>query len=141
MRTKITGRDYTDRVIQVGIGFPTKGEGIENKVPGIQLKAKPGGPIWRKTDMVIATFIVASGLKTAFVKVTGKVSNKIQRKGKIFDPQIEESLIVAHARFGRLNSNWHDSPPDEQGSIGDTIQYSLRDKFRKGLATIAVGKR
>ena len=42
-----------------------------------------------------------------------------------------------------LLKGWHfpDSPPDEQGSIGDTIQYSLRDKFRKGLATIAVGKR
>ena len=106
MRTNITGRDYTDRVIQVGIGFPTKGEGIENKVPGIQLKAKakPGATIWRKTDMVIVTFIVASGLKT----VTGKVSNKTQRKRRIFDPQIEESLIVAHAGFGRLNSNWHD---------------------------------
>ena len=108
MRTNITGHDYTDRAIQVGIGFPTKGEGIENKVPGIPLKAKPGATIWRKTDMVIVTFIVASGLKTAFVNVTGKVSNKTQRKGKIFDPQIEESLIVAHAGFGRLNSNWHD---------------------------------
>ena len=75
MRTNITGRDYTDRVIQVGIDFPTKGEGIENKVPGIPLKAKPGATIWRKTDMVIATFIVASGLKTAFVNVTGKVSH------------------------------------------------------------------
>ena len=90
---------YTDRVIQIGIGFPTKGEGIENKVPGIPLKAKPGATIWRKTDMVIATFIVASGLKTAFVNVTGKVRNTIQRKGEVFDHRLR-NVSSWHTRSG-----------------------------------------
>lgn len=57
--------------------------------------------------MVVTTFIVTSGLKVTLVIVSGKVSNKIERKREIFDPQIEESLVVAHARLRWLYSDRH----------------------------------
>ena len=57
--------------------------------------------------MVITTFIVTSGLKITLVNVLGKVSNKIQGKREIFDPQIEESLVEAHVRLRWLYSDWH----------------------------------
>ena len=57
--------------------------------------------------MVITTFIVTSGLKITLVNVLGKVSNKIQGKREIFDPQIEESLVVAHVRLRWLYSDRH----------------------------------
>ena len=79
-------------MIQVRASLPTKGEGIKNKEPATPLKAKVGSTFCRKTNMVITTFIVESGLKITLVNVSGKVSNKIQGKREIFDPQIEKSL-------------------------------------------------
>ena len=105
MRTNITSSNQTDRMIQVHASLPTKGEGIKNKVPATPLKAKVGSSFCRKTNMVIATFIVASGLKITLVNVSGKVSNEIQRKREIFDPQIEESLVVTHVRLRWLYSD------------------------------------
>ena len=105
MRTNITSSNQTDRMIQVRASLPTKGEGIKNKVPATPLKAKVGSSFRRKTNMVIATFIVASGLKITLVNVSGKVSNEIQRKREIFDPQIEESLVVTHVRLRWLYSD------------------------------------
>ena len=107
MRTNITSSNQTDRMIQVRASLPTKGEGIKNEVPATPLKSKVGSTFCRKTNMVIATLIVASGLKITLVNVSGKVSNKIQRKREIFDPQIEESLVVAHARLRWLHSDRH----------------------------------
>ena len=77
MRTNITSSNQTDRMIQVRASLPTNGEGIKNKEPATPLKAKVGSTFCRKTNMVITTFIVASGLKITLVNVSGKVSDKI----------------------------------------------------------------
>ena len=99
MRTNITSSNQAYGMIQVRASLPARGEGIKNKVPAPPLKPKVGSTFCRKKNMVIATFVVASGLKITLVDVSGKVSNKIQRKREISDPQIEESLVVAHARL------------------------------------------
>ena len=149
MRTNIASGNQTDRIIQVCTSLPNKREGIKNKVPPTPLKAKVGSTFCRKTNTVITTFIVASGLKITLVNVSGKVSNKIQRKREIFDPQIEESLVVAHARLRWLYSDRHNQvrgqhfsnfPPDRQGSIGYPFQNGIRDKFKKGLTASVVGE-
>ena len=107
MRTNMTSSNQTYRMIQARASLPAKGEGLKNKVPAPPLKPKVGSTFCRKKNMVIATFVVASGLKITLVDVSGKVSNKIQRKREISDPQIEESLVVAHARLRCFYSDWH----------------------------------
>ena len=107
MRTNITSSNHTDRMIQIRASLPTKGKGIKNKESTTPLKAKVGSTFCRKRNMVITTFIVASVLKITLVNVSGKVSNKIQGKREIFDPQIEESLVVTHARLRWLYSDRH----------------------------------
>ena len=58
--------------------------------------------------MVISTFVIARGLETIVVDVMGEVSqNKIQGERKIFDPQVEKSLILAHAGFCRFHGDGH----------------------------------
>ena len=106
MRANVTSCNQTDRMIQVRASFATKGEGIKDKVPATPLNAKVGSTFCRKTNMVIPTFIVASDLKIALLNVSGEISNNIQRR-EIFDPQIEESLVVAHAGLTWLHSDRH----------------------------------
>ena len=107
MGTNTTSSDQTYRMVQVRASLPAKGEGIKNKVPAPPLKRKVGSTFCRKKNMIIATFVVASSLKITLVDVSGKVSSKIQRKREISDPQIEESLVVAHARLRWFYSDWH----------------------------------
>ena len=105
MRTNVASGDQTDRMIKVRASLPSKGESIKNKVPSIPLKTEVCPTVWRKTDMVIPTFVIARGLETIVMDVTGEVSNKIQGERKIFDPQVEKSFIMAHAGFCRFNGD------------------------------------
>ena len=99
MRTNVASGDQTDRVIKVRASLPSKGESIKNKVPSIPLKTEVRPTVWRKTDMVMPTFVIVRGLETIVMDLPGEVSNKIQGERKIFDPQVENSLIMAHAGF------------------------------------------
>ena len=105
MRTNVASGDQTDRMIKVRASLPSKGESIKNKVPSIPLKTEVCPTVWRKTDMVIPTFVIARGLETIVMDVTGEVSNKIQGERKIFDPEVEKSFIMAHAGFCRFNGD------------------------------------
>ena len=107
MRTNVASGDQTDRMIKVRASLPSKGESIKNKVPSIPLKTEVRPTVWRKTDMVIPTFVIARGLETIVMDVTGEVSNKIQGERKIFDPQVEKSFIMAHVGFCRFNGDGH----------------------------------
>lgn len=64
MRTDVAGSDQTDEMIQVRTSFPSKGLGVKNTIPVIPL--------------VIATFIIMSGLITLLVYVPREVGNEIQ---------------------------------------------------------------
>lgn len=99
MRTNVASGDQTNRMIEVRASLPSKGESIKNKVPSISLKTEVRPTVWRKTDMVIPTFVIACGLQAIVIDIMGKVSYKIQGDWKIFDPQVEKSLIMAHAGF------------------------------------------
>ena len=88
MRTNITCSDQTGRMVQVRTSFPFKGESVKNKIPAIPLKTKIGPAVCQKTDMVVTTFIVTSGLITLLVYVTKEVSNEIQGEREILDPKI-----------------------------------------------------
>ena len=81
MRTNVASGDQTDRMIKVRASLPSKGESIKNKVPSIPLKTEVCPTVWRKTDMVIPTFVIARGLESIVMDVTGEVSNKIQGDG------------------------------------------------------------
>ena len=97
METNVASGDQTDRTIKLRASLPPKGESIKNKVPSIPLTTEECPTVWRKTDMVIPTFVIAHRLEATVMDVTGKVSNKIQEERKIFDPRVEKSLIMAHA--------------------------------------------
>ena len=99
MKTDVASGDQTDRMIKVRASLPSKGESIKNKVPSIPLKTEVRPTVWRTMDMVIPTFVIARGLETIVMDVTGEVSSKIQGERKIFDPQVEKSFIMAHAGF------------------------------------------
>ena len=104
-KTNVASGDQTDKMIKVRASLPSKGESIKNKVPSIPLKTEVCPTVWRKTDMVIPTFVIARGLETIVMDITGEVSNKIQGERKIFDPEVEKSFIMAHAGFCRFNGD------------------------------------
>ena len=99
MRMNVASGDQTDRMIKAHASLPSKGESIKNKVLSIPLKTEVGPTVWRTTDMVIPTFVIARGLETIVMDVTGEFSNNIQGKRKIFNPQVEKSLLMTHAGF------------------------------------------
>ena len=107
MRTNVASGDQTDRMIKVRASLSSKGESIKNKVPSIPLKTEVRPTVWRKTDIVIPTFVIARGSETIVKDVTGEFSNKIQGERKILDPQVEKSFITAHAGFYRFNGDGH----------------------------------
>lgn len=78
MRTNVASGDQTDRMIKVRTSLPSKGESIKNKVPSIPLKTEVRPTVWRKTDMVTPTFVIALGLEAIVIDIMGKVSYKIQ---------------------------------------------------------------
>jgi len=88
MTTNVACSDQTDRMVQVRTSFPSKGESLKNKIPAIPLKTKIGPAVCRKTDMVVTTFIVTSGLIALLVYVTREGSNEIQGEREILDPKI-----------------------------------------------------
>ena len=91
--------DQTDKMIKVRTSLPSEGESIKNKGPSIPLRTEVRPTVWRKTDMVIPTFVISHSLETIVKDVTGEVSNNIQGEGKFFDPQVEKSLITAHVGY------------------------------------------
>ena len=106
-KTNVASGDQTDKMIKVRTSLPSEGESIKNKGPSIPLRTEVRPTVWRKTDMVIPTFVISHSLETIVKDVTREVSNNIQGEGKFFDPQVEKSLIMAHVGYWRFNGDGH----------------------------------
>lgn len=60
-----------------------------------------------QTNVIIATLVIKCGLEMTSINIVGEIRDVVQRKWTVFNPTIQEPLIVAHAWFGWLHRNGH----------------------------------
>lgn len=130
-------------MVYIGAGFPSEWEGGVGEIPYQPFQPKELGARWVEANVVVTAFVIKRRLEVAFVDITSEVCEIIQFKRAIFCPAIKEALVVAHARLGRFDCDWHHqirrvADPNlsyyVKRSVGDSLHDGLRNETLERLA-------